>query len=174
MNEMGSNGNGNANESSESTEERRNDESSDQFSVIAEKMRGNACSEKQVVILQLLVDELAKEDLPKPPCLRNVERSKLKKAVLEVNEVIQYIDTSSATETNKLLMAGANVVYTRLGMKQRSSYSKTEPWWKKRIKRKIKLLRQDISRLERIRSDDLRNNTLTQSLKKKYNIARKV
>ena len=79
MNEMGSNGNGNANESSESTEERRNDESSDQFSVIAEKMRGNACSEKQVVILQLLVDELAKEDLPKPPCLRNVERSKLKK-----------------------------------------------------------------------------------------------
>ena len=173
MNETGSNGNGNANESSESTEERRNDESSDQFSVIAEKLRSNACSEEQVVILQLLVDELAKEDLPKPPCLRNVERSKFKKAVLEVNDVIQYIDTSSVTETNKLLMAGANVVYTRLGMKQRSSYSKTEPWWKKRIKRKIKQLRQDISRLERIRSDDLRNNTLTQSLKKKYNIASK-
>ena len=164
MNETGSNGNGNANESSESTEERRNDESSDQCLT---------SSEEQVVILQLLVDELAKEGLPKPPCLRNVERSKLKKAVLEVNEVIQYIDTSSVTETNKLLMAGANVVYTRLGMKQRSSYSKTEPWWKKRIKRKIKQLRQDISRLERIRSDDLRNNTLTQSLKKKYNIARK-
>ena len=33
--------------------------------------------------------------------------------------------------------------------------------------------RQDTSRLERIRSDDLTNNTLTQSLKKKYNIARK-
>ena len=90
-----------------------------------------------------------------------------------MNEVIQYIDTSSVTETNKLLMAGANVIYTRLGMKQRSSYSKTEPWWKKKIKKKIKQLRQDISRLERIRSDDLRNNTLTQSLKKKYNIARK-
>ena len=58
-------------------------------------------------------------------------------------------------------------------MKQRSSYSKTQPWWKKRIKQKIKQLRQDISRLERIRSNDLRNNTLTQSLKKKYNIARK-
>ena len=83
------------------------------------------------------------------------------------------IDTSSVTETNKLLMAGANVVYTRLGMKQRSSYSKAEPWWKKRIKRKIKQVQQDISRLERIRSDDLRNNTFTQSLKKKYNIARK-
>ena len=70
-------------------------------------------------------------------------------------------------------MAGANVVYTRLGMKQRSSYSKMELWWKKRIKQKIKQLRQDISRFERIRSNDLRNNTLTQSLKKKYNIARK-
>ena len=46
MNKKGSNGNGNANESSESTEERRNDESADQFSVIAEKMRGNACSEE--------------------------------------------------------------------------------------------------------------------------------
>ena len=82
MNETGSNGNGNgnANESSESTEERCNDKSSDQFSVIAEKMRGNACSEEQVVILQLLVDEFAKEDLPKPPCLRNVERSKFKKS----------------------------------------------------------------------------------------------
>ena len=56
MNETGSNGNGNANESSESTEERRNDEISDQFSVIAGKMRSNACSEEQVVILQLLVD----------------------------------------------------------------------------------------------------------------------
>ena len=79
MNETGSDGNGIANESSESTEERRNDESSDQFSVIAEKMRGNACSEEQVIILQLLIDELAKEDLSKPPCLRNVERSKIKK-----------------------------------------------------------------------------------------------
>ena len=87
MNETGSNGNGNANESSESnesTEELHNDERFDQFSVIVGKMRDNDCSQEHVAILQLLIDELAKEDLPNPPCLRKVERSKLKKAVLEV------------------------------------------------------------------------------------------
>ena len=49
-------------------------------------MRSEGLSEDKIFILQMIVDELAKEDLQKPFNLRNVERSRLKKVVREVSK----------------------------------------------------------------------------------------
>ena len=50
-------------------------------------VRSEGLSEDKISILQMILDELAKEYLQKPFNLRNVERSRLKKVVREVNEV---------------------------------------------------------------------------------------
>ena len=120
-----------------------------QYETILEKMRAEGCSEDRVAILKMLFDELRKSDPQKPPNLRNTERSKLKKAVAEVNSVISLIETQTITETNRLLLAGANVVAARLDFKAGGSKRVKEPWWLRRIKSNLQQLRKDISRLEK-------------------------
>ena len=84
-----------------------------------------------------------------------------------------FIKTRSITETNRLLVAGANVVATRLGLKRDSKRWTEDPWWKKRIKKKIKLLRQDISRVERLITGYVTRTEMIQSLRRKYRIREK-
>ena len=81
--------------------------------------------------------------------MRQVKRSKLKKVVSEVNDALGYINTETITDTNKLLNAAVKVVEKRLGIKRRTTQCK-EPWWKRGIQQKIKSLRRDISRFDRI------------------------
>ena len=141
-----------------------------QYETILEKMHAEGCSEDRVAILKMLFDELRKSDLQKPPNLRNTERSKLKKAVAEVNSVISLIETQTITETNRLLLAGANVVAARLGFKAGGSKRVKEPWWLRRIKSKIQQLRKDISRLEKHMSGEIRKSKVRDQLKRKYKI----
>ena len=120
--------------------------------------------------MKMLFDELRKSDPQKPPNLRNTERSKLKKAVTEVNSVISLIETQTITETNRLLLAGAKVVAARLGFKAGESKRVKEPWWLRRIKSKIQQLRKDISRLEKHMSGEIRKSKISDQLKRKYKI----
>lgn len=83
-------------------------QNSSQFDYIAEKMRDEGLSEDKISILEMILDELAKEDLSKPFNLRNVERSMLKRMAREV----------SISEYNRLLIASANVVSQRLEIKR--------------------------------------------------------
>ena len=57
---------------------------------IAENMTSKGCNEDKVNILQMVMDEMAKDKTEKPPNLRNIERSRLKKSVLEVNGVTDW------------------------------------------------------------------------------------
>ena len=139
-----------------------------QYESILEKMRAEGCSEDRVAILKMLFDELRKSDPQKPPNLRNTERSKLKKTV--VSSVISLIETQTITETNRLLLAGANVVAARLDFKAGGSKRVKEPWWLRRIKSKIQQLRKDISRLEKHMSGEIRKSKISDQLKRKYKI----
>ena len=141
-----------------------------QYETILEKMRAEGCSEDRVAILKMLFDQLRKRDPQKPPNLRNTERSKLKKAVAEVNSVISLIETQTITETNRLLLAGANVVAAHLGFKAGGSKRVKEPWWLRRIKSKIQQLRKDISRLEKYMSGEIRKSKISDQLKRKHKI----
>ena len=91
----------------------------------------------------MILDVLDRSEVNKLPNLKSVDRSRQKKAVGKVNVVVGFIQTRSITETNRVLIAAANVVAVTLGFK-RSSSSPRKPWWKRRIKGKIKQLRKDI------------------------------
>ena len=67
-----------------------------------------------------------------------------------VKEVIGIFDTQNISETNMLLVAVANLVAKRLGVRKPTAKRSDESWWKRRIKQKIMQLRKDMSRLERV------------------------
>ena len=80
------------------------------------------------------------------------ERPRLKKAKLEVNVVIGFIETRSlsVTETNVLSFAAANVLQFRKVIdRNREKGKKIESLWKKRIRLKIKQLRLDAGKLKK-------------------------
>ena len=76
---------------------------------------------EKIVILEMISKELKNKDPAKPVNLRQVERSKLRKVVSEVNDVLAYINTKTIADTNKLLNAAAIVVEKRLGIKRRTT-----------------------------------------------------
>ena len=104
-------------------------------------MRREGCSEEKVNILRMIMDEMLENKTNKPPNLRNVDRIALRKTTSKVNEVIGFIETRNVTDTNMLLVAAANVVAILLGFRNRENRKKGEPWWKRRIKHKIMVLR---------------------------------
>ena len=120
----------------------------------------------------MILDELDSNEVKKLPNLKSVNKSRLKKAVGKVNALVGFIQTRSITETKGVLIAAANVVAVRLGFKRSKNHPR-EPWWKRRIKGKIKQLRKDISRLEKITSDKARRREVTEDLAKRYRVHKK-
>ena len=105
-----------------------------------------------------------------PPNMRHIERKKLKEEATKVNEILQCVQTDNITDTNKLLKAAGCLVAKRLGIKKKKEKNTKDPWWKKRIKRKIETLRKDLSRLERMKNGELKNKRTKEEIKKKYNM----
>ena len=91
---------------------------------------------------------LLEGDHEQPRSLKHIDRKKLREATQEVN-VLAYIQTTDVTETNRLVRAGAIFVVRMLGVKKRANATNKEPIWKRRIKSQIDLLRRDISKLQR-------------------------
>ena len=74
----------------------------------------------------------------------------LKIIVDHVKEVMVFLTPKNTSETNTLLVAVANLVAKRLGVRKPTAKRSDEPWWKRRIKQKIMQLRTDMSRLDRV------------------------
>ena len=70
-----------------------------QYEGIARKMREEGCGENKPAILKLIIDQMGEEEIQKPPNLRNIERSRMKRATGEVNAVLRFIETKLITET---------------------------------------------------------------------------
>ena len=87
--------------------------------------------------------------MEKPLNLRNDERS-LKDNCGSCKRGNGIFDTQNTSETNTLLVAVANLVAKRLGVRKPTAKKSDEPCWKRRIKQKIMQLRKDMSRLERV------------------------
>ena len=114
------------------------------------------------------------ETCESPPNLRHIERKKLKEEVKKVNEALKYMTTQNITDTNKLLKAAGCVVAKRLGVKKKKKGGKVkEPWWKRRIKNKIEKMRKELSRLDRWKKQEVRNQRLKEEMKKKYQMKNK-
>ena len=109
-----------------------------------------------------------------PPNLRHVERKTLKREVSKINSVLEDIPTSNITDTNKLLKAAGCVVAKRLGfMREKKKNGLKEPWWKRRLKNKIEKMRKELSRLDRWKKQEIRNQRLKEEIKKKYQMKNK-
>ena len=109
-----------------------------------------------------------------PPNLRHVERKTLKREVSKINSVLKDIPTSNITDTNKLLKAAGRVVAKRLGLlRERKKNGLKEPWWKRRLKNKIEKMRKELSRLDRWKKQEIRNQRLKEEMKKKYQMKNK-
>ena len=140
---------------------------------IYDTMRQDGCCEENISIVQMILSEMENQEQQKPPNLRNIERSRLRKVAEELNGVICYINTTSITETNRLLVAAANVAAKRVGFKVSEKKERVDPWWKRRIQQKINDIRKDISRLERRTAGHSVNPEIIQKLEQKYHLSSK-
>ena len=127
-------------------------------------------------ILEMILTRMRKEQDDIPPNLRYVDRSKVKAMTQKVNQIIQVVETSNITETNRLIIAAANVVAdllkckrTELGDKKESK----EPKWRRRIRCKLEKTRVDLGRVDRLRKGELRNKRVAIILEREYQVTRK-
>ena len=131
-------------------------------------LNSEGLSEKQLDILEeikVAIEEGRGEGL-RP--LKHVDRTKLREATQEINVLLAHAETTDITETNQLLPAAAIVATRKLGIKRGTNHPRKEPLWKRRMKSKIQVLRGEISKLERSRSNpSLKLRGLTQ-VRKKY------
>ena len=102
--------------------------------------------ETSIVIEIAEVIERGRKD--KLPALRNVPKKILLEETAKVDKVSSKFKTHSITKTNELFYAGAVVVTNRLGVKIDKVAWRKEPMWKRRLQKKIKELRKDLSQLE--------------------------
>ena len=65
--------------------------------------------------------------------------------------------THSITKTNELFYVGAFVVTNRLGVKNDKVAGRKVPMWKRRLQKKIKELRKELSQLEASKDKDISN-----------------
>ena len=116
-------------------------------------------SDEQVELAAAIRAKLLEENELPPQNLRAVDRKKLKEATQAVNNVIKKLDTKNISETNRLTLAGANVVADLLQVKRKQRPKKEqnkEPWWKQRMKQ-IKELRRDLSKLDQCSRSNLKD-----------------
>ena len=117
-------------------------------------------------VLEQLKEEMKRND--NPASLRNVKRKRLKAVVAEVDLVVKDIPTRNLTETNQLLVAAVHLTASKLGIKKKEVRMHTEPAWRRRLNGKIAKLRKDVSRLEKWKTQGLRNNGLKEHLERTY------
>ena len=149
----------------EESEQRRNQEDGRlQLNRIIDVMRKDECTENQIELLSMLMQELDKDKVKQPPNMRNTDRTKLKEKTAEVDKIIKYVPINSLSEVNDLMKAVGNVVAKLLGFKCLKKKEKQEPWWKRRMEGQIKVLRKDISKLQCSKEGKLNNRDLINSL----------
>ena len=108
------------------------------------------------------------------PVLKSVKWSRLMRTVAIVNEVCQYVQTSSLQATIDLLFAAARTTVEELGMTCKSEPSSQRdnpvsvPPWKRRLINKLQGLRKDLSRLVALNQGELHNQCTVEHLHNKY------
>ena len=119
-------------------------------------------------VLEQLKEEMKRND--NPLSLRNGERKRLKAVVAEVDSAVKDIPTRNLTETNRLLVAAVHLTTSKLDVKKKEVRMLTEPAWRRRLNGKIAKLRKDVSRLEKWKTQGLRNNDLKEHLERTYDV----
>ena len=91
--------------------------------------------------LIMFVDKKEKEQLKS---LRGIPKARVKCAVNKVNCVLKKIDIRNLAELNNAMYVAAAYVSELVGANKLPE-TKKEPWWKRRLKGKLKELRRDLN-----------------------------
>ena len=107
-------------------------------------------------VLKRLREVFASEAKESVPSLKCRNRLEVEKQLRLVNGVAGNLAVfcQSISEVNHLLYACSFVVAECLGLKKKKAggrREKEEPWWKRRIEKKVKEWRKDLSRIEELR-----------------------
>lgn len=94
--------------------------------------------------------------------LRYEEREKVKESTKLVSDVIDKIKTKDTSETNLLILAGSNVVADLIERQQQ------EPFWKRRMKKQIKDIDRNITRLQQWKCTKLCSDYWKKRLERLY------
>ena len=118
--------------------------------------RGNGEAPEDRILRDLILAEMENirtNGRPCPPKVCRVDRSKLIKVSIEINRAMAQIETKDLSETNNLILAGATVCTTKLGLKTPgkaiSKGLKKSPA-RRRIERDIMRFRKDLSRISEL------------------------
>ena len=122
----------------------------------AEK-QADSLDEEEVAIVMEIAEVIERGRKGKLPARRNVPKKKLLEETAKVDKVLSKFKTHSITKTNELFYAGAFVVTNRLGVKIYNVAGRKEPMWKRRLQKKIKELRKDLSQLEASKDKGISN-----------------
>ena len=100
-------------------------------------------------IVDSIVNMMKEDNVEAPKGFKKIERSKLDQEIKKVNQAIDFIQTSTISDTNRLIATVATYVGQKVGLKvkeNRPERSK-EPFWKRRIRKKIDEIRKHIKHI---------------------------
>ena len=106
---------------------------------------------------------------------KKVDYKRLNKIVESVNKAINYVETTTITQTNNLIKAASVWVADQIGLKPFKGGKKNVPWWKRRIEADIKQLRKDVNFLGRIKRNEVNDSRKgkVKTVMEKYRVDRK-
>ena len=136
-------------------------------------MQEDGHGDEKIKLMNMLVEELSKDEITKPPNLRHVDRKKIKEKTAEVDKILGYVQVNTLEEIDNLTKTAGNLVAKLLRVKVHIRREKKEPWWMRRIKGQINAIRKDISKLHDMKDGKLKKIEVIERLKKQYNLKRK-
>ena len=130
--------------------------SAERTDVFAEGKSVKPLDEEAKDVLKRLREVFYSKAKESVPSLKTANHLDLKKQLRLVNGVAGNLAVvcQSISEVNQLMYACSLVIAERLGFKKKKSggmKEKEEPWWKRRITKKVKDWRKDLSRIEELR-----------------------
>ena len=127
------------------------------FPQIGVEEQTDSLDEEETSIVIEIAEVIERGRKDKLPALRNVPKKILLEETAKVDKLLSKFKTHSITKTSELFYGGAVVVTNRLGVKIDKVAERKEPMWKRRLQKKIKELRKDLSQLESSKDKDISN-----------------
>ena len=130
-------------------------------------------NEEERYILEMLKKKLEMPEKLEPVNLRYEDKKKVRENKKNLNDVLDKIKTENLNGSNLLVLAAANVVADLVGRKEKRAGKKQEPFWKRRMKKQIKDIESNITRLEQWRANKLESTYWKKRFEEKYFVKNK-
>ena len=132
--------------------------------------QADSLNKGEVAIVMEITEVIERGRKDRLPALRNVPKKKLLEETAKVDKVLSKFKIHSIKKNNELFYAGAVVVTNRLEVKIDKVAGRKESMWKRRLQKKIKELKKDLSQLEASIDKDISNFRHWERLERKYSI----